>query len=148
MTEIRTRETSHGGKSVGISKADAEDTPYEPPKIPKQPSPPKPNIEPPKQEAQPKKTNVTEKSKNVTRVANRLGWVDTDNPEEAIKILTKEADEMNENVFKYLESLANLGRDYCHIDNPSCIKCPMNQGCKYRMNLKAGDKKGFFRRAK
>jgi adenine-specific DNA glycosylase len=128
---------------VGITKADAEDTPYEPPKIPKQPSPPQPNIEPPKQQSKP---TVTDKGKNVTRVANRLGWIDTQDPEEAIKHLTKEADKMNENVYKYLESLARLGKDFCHEDNPSCIKCPMNQGCKYRMKLKTTDKKGFFKR--
>jgi hypothetical protein len=147
MTEIRTRETSHGGKSVGISKTDYEEIPYEPPKIPKSPQPTpqpaSPTIEPPKQTQ--KSNNVTEKAINVTRVAKRLGWIDTDDTDEAIKILTKEADKMKENVYKYLESLAKLGRDFCHPDNPNCIKCPMNTGCKYRASLSAG-KKGFFKK--
>ena len=151
MTEVRTRETSHGGKSVDISKGGS--TNYSPPKIPKQPSPqPEPNIQPqPQIQQQPQpvqKTNtVTDKAKNVARIANRLGWVDTEDPDEAMKKLTKEAEKMDENVYKYLESLAKLGKTYCFESDPNCIKCPMNQGCKYRMSLReGGEKKGFFKR--
>jgi len=142
MTEIRTRETSHGGKSVNISNAG--EASYKPPKIPKSPSPPQPQSkaeEPPK----PKQRDVTDKAKNVTRVANRLGWVSADNPDEAIKALTKEAEKMNENVYKYLESLAKLGRNYCYVENPKCISCPMNQGCNYRA-MQGAEKKGLFKR--
>ncbi len=150
MTEIRTRETSHGGKSVNISNTGEVD--YKPPKIPKSqpPTQPKPKEEetpipkveePPK----PKQKNVTDKAKNVTRVANRLGWVSSDDPVEAIKLLTKEAEKMNENVYKYLESLAKLGRNYCFEENPKCINCPMNQGCKFRTS-NGSVKKGLFRR--
>jgi hypothetical protein len=144
MCEIRTRETNHGGKSVGISKKGTEETPYEPPKIPKQPEPAKPSIEPPKQQEQ-KPTPVTDKAKNVTRVANRLGWIDTNDPDEAIKVLTKEADKMNENVYKYLESLAKLGRDFCFEQNPQCMKCPMSAGCKFKASL-VPQKKGLFKK--
>jgi hypothetical protein len=148
MTEIRTRETSHGGKSVDISKGGGD---YTPPKIPKQPTPkPEPSIQPQapvQQQPQPvqKKDTVTDKARNVTRIAKRLGWVDTDNPDEAMKILTKEAEKMDENVYKYLESLAKLGNNYCFENNPNCIKCPMNQGCKYRASLNT-EKKGLFKR--
>ena len=149
MTEIRTRETSHGGKSVDISKAGEVN--YKPPNIPKtQPqthSQPKEEISTPKIEepSKPKEKNVTDKAKNVTRVANRLGWVTTDDLDEAIKSLTKEAEKMNENVYKYLESLAKLGRSFCFEENPKCINCPMNQGCKFRTS-NGSIKKGFFKR--
>jgi len=146
MTEVRTRETSHGGKSVEISKGGAD---YKPPNIPKQPEPP---MQPesqlqqqPKPEPVQKQETVTDKAKNVTRIAKRLGWVDTDDPDEAMKSLTKEAEKMNENVYKYLESLSNLGKKYCFENNPNCAKCPMNQGCKY-YSSRGGEKKGFFRR--
>jgi DNA helicase HerA-like ATPase len=141
MTEVRTRETSHGGKSVNISRK-AEDVSYTPPPIPK--------IEPPKPQVEivekPKPVgNLTDKAKSVSRVANRLGWIDTEDPDEAMKILTKEAEKMNENVYKYLESLAKLGIDFCRPTDPVCIKCPMNQGCNYR-NSQKNVKKGLFRK--
>ena len=144
MTEIRTRETSHGGKSVDIFKGAPPDN-Y-PPKIPKTPTPP-PRIEktsPPPSEPKPKEEKFTSKAKNVHKVANRLGWVTADNPDETIKILTKEAEKMKENVTQYLESLARLGEKFCLDDDPVCIKCPMNQNCKYR--LSHGEKKGLFKR--
>ena len=89
--------------------------------------------------------SVTDKAKTVTRVANRLGWVDTNDSDEAIKILTSEAEKMNENVYKYLESLAKLGNTVCQEQNPKCMSCPMNQGCKYRASLQK-EKKGLFKR--
>ena len=145
MAEIRTRETNHGGKSVGISKpGGGEEEVYKPIKM--QTPPPQPIVEKPKVETPVKKSdNLTDKAQDVARVANRLGWVSTDDPDEAIKILSKEAEKMNENVYKYLESLSNLGKTFCLIENPKCIKCPMNKGCKYRLN-QANEKKGFFRR--
>ena len=132
MTEIRTRETSHGGKSVNIFKGDSSFNYV--PKIPKMPAPSprteKPEILP----AQPKekKESFTDKAENVHRVANRLGWVSTDDPDDTIKILTKEAEKMKENVYKYLDSLARLGKDLCNEKDPKCIHCPMNKTCKYR----------------
>ena len=146
MTEIRTRETSHGGKSVEITGIEIES---KQPKVPIAPAPP-PLVQSNPQTQQPKpvqKTeSVTDKAALVARVANRLGWVNTNNPDEAIKTLTKEAEKMNENVYKYLESLAKLGKDYCHDSNPTCMKCPMNKGCKYRMsNAQKSEKKGWFK---
>jgi len=148
MTEIRTRETSHGGKSVEITGIELES---KQPKIPKAPAPPPlVNVNPDaaKKPEPPKKTEkVTDKAVLVSRVANRLGWVDTDNPDEAIKKLTKEAEKMNENVYKYLESLAKLGQNVCFESNPQCMKCPMNKGCKYRINnVQKTEKKGWFNR--
>jgi len=146
MSEIRTRETNHGGRSVGISKpGGGENEVYTPPKMPNPPSVPKPKIESPKQEEEKKKENLTDKAKDVSRVANRLGWISNDNPEEAMKILSKEAEKMNENVYKYLESLANLGRKFCLKENPKCINCPMNKGCQYRAS-RGNEKKGLFRK--
>ena len=152
MTEIRTRETSHGGQSVSISKG--KEPKYEPTIAPDNPNPvrhpnPMPNvqpeieipIEPPKA-----KSTATEKTMNVARVAKRLGWVDADDPNEALKALTKEAEKMNENVYKYLESLNKLGKDFCHDENPNCIKCPMGQGCRYRSSLGNHQKRGLFRK--
>jgi DNA helicase HerA-like ATPase len=141
MTEIRTRETSHGGKSVDITSTGGEENIKEP-RLPEAPAPP-PRINAPPKPKEP--SNVTEKAILVTRVAHRLGWIDTTNPDEAIKILTKEAENMNENVYKYLESLAKLGINFCREENPKCISCPMNKGCKYRLNS-ANQKKGFFSR--
>lgn len=146
MTEIRTRETSHGGKSVEITGIEIENIQ---PKIPKAPAPPpliqtKTNVQ-----TQPvqKTTNVTEKAIRVARVANRLGWIKTEDPDEAIKILTKEAEKMNENVYKYLESLARLGKDFCYKENPLCIKCPMNKNCQYRItHPQITEKKSWFKR--
>ena len=145
MAEIRVRETNHGGKSVGISKpGGGEEEIYKPPKIPT--PPPQPKMAPPKP-ASAKETNttLTDKATNVTRVAKRLGWVTTDDPDEAIKTLSKEAEKMNENVYKYLESLSKLGKNFCLPENPKCIKCPMNQGCKYR-NTRGSEKKGLFKK--
>jgi len=149
MTEIRTRETNHGGRSVDISKAKkTTEEKFEPPKMPEPPKPapsPMPQHSEPEVEPEPpKKNNLTDKAKTVTRVANRLGWVETDDPEEAINSLTQEAEKMNENVYKYLESLSRLGKNFCFTDNPQCMKCPMNQGCKYKQNL-TPKKKGFFK---
>jgi endonuclease III len=67
----------------------------------------------------------------VNRVAKRLGWVTTNDPDETIKFLSQEAEEMKENVYKYLESLAQLGGNFCHKDDPSCPQCPMGAGCRY-----------------
>ncbi len=155
MTEIRTRETSHGGKSVEITGL--EETTIKP-KVPKAPTPPplvqtgNPQPQPQQQVQQPKQSiqkteNVTNKAKIVARVANRLGWVNEANPDVAIKTLTKEAEKMNENVYKYLESLAKLGNSFCHEINPKCMNCPMNKSCKYRIsNSNKIQKKGFFNR--
>ena len=138
MTEIRTRETSHGGKSVDISKKGPVEE--KEPRVPVAPAPP-PRVDAPPKPKEPE--NVTEKAVLVTRVANRLGWVETKNSDEAIKVLTKEAEKMNENVYKYLESLAKLGINYCREENPKCISCPMNNGCQYRASHQ-NQKKGFF----
>jgi DNA helicase HerA-like ATPase len=146
MAEIRTRETNHGGRSVGISKpGGGEEEIYKPLKMPT--PPPQPKVETPTSKQEPKKeiTTLTDKANDVARVANRLGWVTTDDPDEAIKILSKEAEKMNENVYKYLESLSNLGKKFCYIENPKCIKCSMNQGCQYRAKQSSG-KKGLFKR--
>jgi hypothetical protein len=145
MAEIRTRETNHGGRSVGISKpGGGEEEIYKPIKI--STPPPQPKIETPTSTPVKKEsTNLTDKANDVARVANRLGWVSTDNPDEAIKILSKEAEKMNENVYKYLESLNQLGKNFCYNQNPKCIKCPMNQGCKYRAT-QGNVKKGLFKR--
>lgn len=145
MTEIRTRETSHGGKSVDISKNGGE-IEVEEPRVPKAPaSPPTINAPPIIEKPVEKKDTVTDKAITVTRVAKRLGWVDTDNPDDAIKMLTREAEKMNENVYKYLESLSKLGNTVCSIESPKCMSCPMSQGCQYRASLKV-EKKGFFKR--
>ena len=145
MTEIRTRETNHGGKSVGISKpGGGEEEIYKPIKMPT--PPPQPKIETPASKPVKKESStLTDKANDVARVANRLGWISTDDPDEAIKILSKEAEKMKENVYKYLESLSKLGRNFCHNENPKCIKCPMNQGCKYRTS-RGSEKKGLFRK--
>ena len=112
MAEIRTRETSHGGRSVRISKDSGDDLqPELEIPMPQLETPPPPTnrsevksytpaepVQTPPQTT--KKEPVTEKAKHVTRVAYRLGWVSTDDPSEAIEILTKEAEKMNENVYK------------------------------------------------
>ena len=146
MTEIRTRETSHGGKSVEITGIEIQNVQ---PKIPKAPAPPLIQTNP--TQTQPrtvqKPNNVTEKAIRVARVANRLGWIKTEDPDEAIKTLTKEAEKMNENAYKYLESLARLGKDFCHEEKPLCIKCPMNKNCRYRLTQpQIIEKKSWLRR--
>jgi DNA helicase HerA-like ATPase len=130
MTDIRTRETNHGGKSVNIFKGGDVDYNYVP-KVPKMPKP-TPKTE---QKPQPKKDTFTDKARTVNRVAKRLGWITTDDPDKTIEFLTQEAQKMKENVYQYLDSLANLGKNYCHVENPTCIKCPMNAGCKYRNTI-------------
>jgi hypothetical protein len=142
MIEIRTRETSHGGKSVTVFK-NGEPTDFKP-NIPKMPAPiPKKEQTPPKSETSVQKSNVTLKAVMVNRVANRLGWVSTKNPEATIKQLSEEAEKMNENVYKYLDSLARLGEKFCHENNPECLKCPMNSGCQFRNSRPK--KRGFFK---
>lgn len=129
MTEIRTRETSHGGRSVTIFKGESS---YEYiPKIPKMPAPPSKQEKTTTAFSQSAKKNFTTKAVNLHRVANRLGWVSTTDPDETIKALTKEAEKMKENVHQYLNSLAILGQNFCKNDQPNCTHCPMHSGCKY-----------------
>ncbi len=146
MVEIRTRETSHGGKSVTVFK-NGEPTDFKP-NIPKMPAPPprrKEHGEPvPRSEPATRRNNVTSKAVIVNRVAKRLGWVTIDDPEETIKQLTEEAEKMKENVYKYLESLVKLGEKFCHEENPECIRCPMNTGCRYRTS--GPKKRGLFKK--
>jgi hypothetical protein len=132
LVEIRTRETDHGGKSVTVFK-DIDPSEYKV-KMPKMPPPPSRQaaITPPNQANI--QNNVTEKAVLVNRVAKRLGWVTTDDPDETIKFLSIEAEEMKENVYKYLESLAQLGGNFCHKENPSCLQCPMANGCRYHIS--------------
>jgi hypothetical protein len=151
MAEIRPRETQHGGQSVKISKKgkNPDFTPMKSsPKPPTQPVKPQPQTQPtstPDPEQKPTK-HATEKAEQVTRVANRLGWVSTKDNDEAIAFLTEEAKKMDENVYKYLDSLAQLGKNYCHENEPNCIKCPMKDGCKYRAQQGKTKKKGLFKR--
>ncbi len=135
MVEIRTRETKHGGRSVEISK-EGENPDYIPP------TPPQHHVETVKPVA--RKDTATEKAKRVARVAYRLGWVSTEDPDEAIRLLSEEAEKMNENVYKYLESLARIGATVCTKDNPNCIRCPMREKCKYRASIARGVKKKLF----
>jgi hypothetical protein len=142
MMEVRTRETKHGGKSITVFK-DGQPTDFKP-KIPKAPAPNKPNKYVTSKPEPVKKDTVTQKAKDVTRVANRLGWVDTDDPDKTLELLTVEAQKMKENVYKYLDSLAQLGKNFCYETGPNCIKCPMNEGCQYRKSLMRT--KRFFKR--
>ncbi len=155
MAEIRPRETQHGGQSVRISKK-GKNTDYTPTTLPSnststpsvQPTPAiqeqKPKPSPPTQ--QKNNAHATDKAIRVTRVANRLGWVSTTDTEEAIQFLSEEAKKMDENVFKYLESLSQLGINYCHETDPNCLKCPMNKGCNYRSQRGNTKKKPLFGR--
>jgi DNA helicase HerA-like ATPase len=142
MVEVRTRETSHGGRSVTVFK-DGEPQDFKP-KIPKMPAPPQPIGTTPSAPKQPNPSNVTDKAILVHRVATRLGLIETTDPEKTIKSLTEEAKKMKEDVYKYLNSLANLGKKYCHEDAPKCAHCPMNTGCQYHQS--GGGKRGLFRR--
>jgi hypothetical protein len=144
MAEIRTRETSHGGHSVNISKQSVS---IKEPKPKVESDIQRETITETKEQPKPSKRNtVTEKAQLVTRVANRLGWIDTIDPDEAMKILSEEAKKMNENVYKYLESLANLGKSFCHETDPNCMQCPMKKGCNYRAKLSSKPKRGIFRK--
>ncbi|RLF29662.1 MAG: hypothetical protein DRJ99_03425 [Thermoplasmata archaeon] len=136
LVEIRTRETKHGGKSINvISKG--EEFPKPTSTIAKErytttiPPPPK-TIERPT------------KAEYVHRVANRLGWVQTSDPQETIEILSKEAKKMKEDIYKYLDSLAKLGKVFCHEKEPNCIRCPMNEVCKYRKEKTLVKRKGLI----
>ena len=131
LVEIRTRETDHGGKSVTVFK-DIDPSDYTV-KMPKMPPPPSRQEATPVQKPGNIQNNVTEKAIMVNRVAKRLGWVTTNDPDETIRFLSQEAEEMKENVYKYLESLAQLGGNFCHKDNPSCLQCPMSNGCRYQI---------------
>jgi DNA helicase HerA-like ATPase len=131
LVEIRTRETDHGGKSVIVFK-DIDPSDYKV-KMPKMPPPPSRQEAAPVQKPGNIQNNVTEKAIMVNRVAKRLGWVTTNDPDETIKFLSQEAEEMKENVYKYLESLAQLGGNFCLKENPSCLQCPMSNGCRYQI---------------
>ena len=131
LVEIRTRETDHGGKSVTVFK-DIDPSDYKV-KMPKMPSLPSRQEATPIQKPGDIQNNVTEKAIMVNRVAKRLGWVTTNDPDETIKFLSQEAEEMKENVYKYLESLAQLGGNFCHKENPSCLQCPMGNECRYNI---------------
>lgn len=150
MAEIRPRETQHGGQSVRISKK-GKNPDFTPTSTSTQTLQPTPAIEEQKPKPSPpseskNNSHATEKAIRVTRVANRLGWVSTTDTEEAIHFLSEEAKKMDENVFKYLESLSQLGINYCHETDPNCIKCPMNKGCNYRSQRGKTKKKALFGR--
>jgi DNA helicase HerA-like ATPase len=130
LVEIRTRETDHGGKSVTVFK-DIDPSNYKI-KMPKMPPPSRQEATPVQKQGN-IQNNVTEKAIMVNRVAKRLGWVTTNDPDETIKFLSQEAEEMKENVYKYLESLAQLGGNFCHKDTPSCLQCPMGNSCRYNI---------------
>jgi hypothetical protein len=119
MVEIRVRETDHGGRSIKILSGEEEFKEYKPPKM--------------MVAALERQKKVPTKAEHVHRVANRLGWVSTATPDETIGILTREAKKMKEDPFKYLQSLASLGEGYCHERDPNCIRCPMNEKCRYRL---------------
>ncbi len=153
MAEIRTRETNHGGQSVEISK-ESRNPEFHPQKTnyqsPISEEPEEMEIEEePEPETKPivkeKIESSTEKAVVVTRVANRLGWIKETNPDEAIRILSEEAAKMDENVYKYLESLTKLGKTVCLETNPKCMNCPMKDGCKNRNSI-GHQRSGFFRR--
>jgi hypothetical protein len=131
LVEIRTRETDHGGKSVTVFK-DIDPSDYKV-KMPKMPPPPSRQETTSVDKPGNIQNNVTEKAIMVNRVAKRLGWVTTNDPDETIKFLSQEAEEMKENVYKYLESLAQLGGNFCLKENPSCVQCPMSNGCRYQI---------------
>ncbi len=142
LTEIRTRETNHGGKSVTIYK-DIDPAEFKP-KMPKMQMPPR-QAQVPTPPQQHFSNGPTEKALIVLRVAQRLGWVKTDDPNEAVKFLSTEAEKMNENPYKYLESLAQLGKNFCHAKEPACPRCPMKDGCRFsHAHLR---KIGLFRRS-
>ena len=154
MAELRTRETSHGGQSVQISKEGSN--PEFQPKKPSYQTPTHQELDTlpideeytkpaPAPQPKQKKHAATEKALLVTRVANRLGWIQETDPDKAIKILSEEAAKMDENVYKYLESLAKLGKTVCHETDPKCMSCPMKDGCKYRRSI-AHQRAGLFRR--
>lgn len=147
MVEIRTRETNHGGKSIEITGFEEE---IIKPKIPKVPPPPplvqksNPILTKQQTKSPEGREGLTEKARTVARVANRLGWINTEDPDEAIKLLRKEAEKMNENVYKFLESLVKLGSNFCQAEAPLCIKCPMNKSCRYRLR-NVVEKRSIFR---
>ncbi|MCX6665213.1 MAG: DUF87 domain-containing protein [Euryarchaeota archaeon] len=152
FVEIRTRETSHGGKSVTVFKEDSEEN-YEAPKMPDmkelrpQPAPQESAPEGKPMKTPLPKSSVTDKARAVNRVAKRLGWVSTNDPDETIKILSKEAEQMKENVYQYLDSLAQLGQGFCHEADPNCLHCPMNSGCTFRHSHQGvSGKLGLFKR--
>jgi hypothetical protein len=145
MTEIRTRETSHGGRSVDISKGGSNysnKTSYVPSSAHYSTKPEA--IKKPVNTDLPNTQKATQKAIEVNRVAKRLGWVNTNNTDETIKILSKEAESMKENVYQYLESLVRLSKKYCFENNPDCNKCTMREGCKYHASF--NKKVGFFKR--
>jgi len=144
MVDIRTRETSHGGKSVTVFKGES-DSNYVP-KIPKMPTPAPQQQQKASGSNQPQKNNnnFTDQAGHVHRMAKRLGWVSTTKPDDTISFLAKEAEKMKENVYRYLESLDKLGENFCHENNPECVRCAMNQGCKYRFSH--AQKKGLFKK--
>jgi len=86
LVEIRTRETDHGGKSVTVFK-DIDPSEYKV-KMPKMPPPPSRQVVNTPQNKGNIQNNVTEKAILVNRVAKRLGWVTTDDPDETIKFLS------------------------------------------------------------
>ncbi|HEC81626.1 MAG TPA: DUF87 domain-containing protein [Thermoplasmatales archaeon] len=141
MAEIRTRETSHGGRSVTIISGEDGFRDYQPPKLPKEEVVTQQQVTVQVGSSQlqqvverKKERKAPTKAEHVHRVANRLGWVSTAIPDETISLLTEEAKKMKEDPFQYLQSLAKLGERYCHEVNPECIRCPMNDGCRYRLS--------------
>ncbi|MCD6467694.1 MAG: DUF87 domain-containing protein [Thermoplasmata archaeon] len=141
MAEIRTRETSHGGRSVTIISGEDGFKDYKPPKMPEQKVVTQQQVSVDAGSSQlqqiverTEERKPPTKAEHVHRVANRLGWVSTSTPDETISLLTEEAKKMKEDPFQYLQSLAKLGERYCHEVNPECIRCPMNDGCRYRLS--------------
>lgn len=74
---------------------------------------------------------------HVHRISNRLGWVDTDRPEETEAALRDLVPEDRWNVVN--ELLVRFGRDLCSPRSPSCEVCPVNELCPSADAERAGD---------
>lgn len=69
---------------------------------------------------------------HVHRIANRLGWIRTDNPEDSEKALEKIVPKSL--WIKVNQLLVGHGQTICSPINPKCEICPINRYCAYGIN--------------
>jgi len=78
----------------------------------------------------PKEEYLKDKAIIAHRIANRLGVVATKDPDETIKCFS-DAKKDSKNIYEELEPLIEIGKKYCHEENPDCVNCDMNEDCEW-----------------
>jgi endonuclease-3 len=85
--------------------------------------------------------NVCPVDTHVNRIVNRLGLVESKQPEKTFQSLFGKIPDGLAHSFH--SNLILLGREFCKPTNPDCSNCPLLTVCKFKDKNLAGDKKKY-----